>query len=342
MHDVDLVDRGQAPAARRGDLEAATRDPLDLRAGVLAGVEPGSVLADPLLAEVEAADELADDHDVDPGRARGPEVRVDAELLAQAEEPLLGPHRLALELGEADGGEEDGVGLAAGRERLVGERRSLREDRVAAERVLGVVDPERVEHADRLAVTSGPIPSPGRHGDVASSARPGRLVGGDLVLVLERQVDVVEAVQQPVAGRLVEGEREAPCRRASSRSAPRGRRSARSRDRGRPTPSAPSPAPPGSWTITIPTFAAFDRKMSPNDGAMTTSKPVVLERPRGVLARRAAAEVASGEQDPCAGELGLVELEARPLVAVLVEAPVEERVLPVARCARSASGTASG
>ncbi len=37
------------------------------------------------------------------------------------------------------------------------------------------------------------------------------------------------------------------------------------------------------------------------------------------------------QQDACARELRLVELEARPLVAVLVEAPVEEGVLPVPR-----------
>ena len=58
---------------------------------------------------------------------------------------------------------------------------------------------------------------------------------------------------------------------------------------------------------------------------------VVLQRPGGVLARGAAAEVAPGEQHPRARELGLVELEAGALVTVLVEAPVEERVLPVAR-----------
>ena len=54
----------------------------------------------------------------------------------------------------------------AGRERLVGQRRPLREDRVAAERVLGVGDPERVEHADRLGGDLGPDPVAREDGDV--------------------------------------------------------------------------------------------------------------------------------------------------------------------------------
>ena len=58
---------------------------------------------------------------------------------------------------------------------------------------------------------------------------------------------------------------------------------------------------------------------------------VVLQRPGGMLAGGAAAEVAAGDQDPGAGELGLVELEAGPLVAIVVEAPIEERVLAIAR-----------
>ena len=50
-----------------------------------------------------------------------------------------------------------------------------------------------------------------------------------------------------------------------------------------------------------------------------------------MLARRAAAEVPPGEEDRGATELGPVELEPGPLVAVLVEAPVVEQELAVAR-----------
>ena len=62
------------------------RDPFDFRPRVLARVEPGAVVACALRPEVEAADELADDDQVDPVTARRPKIRVDAELLPQAEE----------------------------------------------------------------------------------------------------------------------------------------------------------------------------------------------------------------------------------------------------------------
>ena len=170
VHDVDLVDRGQPPAALGRDLESPACDPLDLGPRVLARVVPRAVLADALLAEVEPADELPHDHDVDSGAARRAEVRVDAELLAQAEQPLLRTHRLALELGQADGGEQHRVGRAAGGERLVRERRALSENRVAAERVLGVADPERVEHPHGLRRDLGPDPVARQDGDVGHRA----------------------------------------------------------------------------------------------------------------------------------------------------------------------------
>ncbi len=106
-------------------------------------------------AEVQASGELADDQDVDSGRLRGPEVRPDAELLAEREQALLGPHRLALELGQADRAEQHGVGRPTGDDRLVGQWGALREDRVAAEGVLGVLDAECVEDADRLGCDLG-------------------------------------------------------------------------------------------------------------------------------------------------------------------------------------------
>ena len=158
MHDVHLVDRRQAASALGRDLEAAARDPLHLRPRVLARVEPGAVVAGALGAEVEAADELAHDHHVDARSASRSQVRVDAELLAEPEQPLLGPNGLALELGEPDSGEQDGVGLAAGRERLGREGIALRENCVAAECVLRVADPERVEHPNRLCRDLGPDP----------------------------------------------------------------------------------------------------------------------------------------------------------------------------------------
>ena len=63
---------------------------------------------------------------------------------------------------------------------------------------------------------------------------------------------------------------------------------------------------------------------------------VVLQRPGGVLARGAAAEVPAGEEDRRALGLGAVELEVRG------PAPSRRRGTRRSPCARSASGTASG
>ena len=158
MHDVDLVDGRESAALRARELEGDPGDSLDLRAGVLAGVEPGPVLTLALGAEVETADELTHDEHVDALGARRPEVRVDVQLLAKPQQPLLRPHRLPLELGQPDRCEQHSVGLATGGERLLRERGSLCEDRVATEGVRAVRDPERVEHAGRLRSDLGTDP----------------------------------------------------------------------------------------------------------------------------------------------------------------------------------------
>ena len=62
---VRLVDRDERAARAPRELERAPRDALDLRRVVLAGVEDGAVLANAARPEVEAADELAHDHQVD-------------------------------------------------------------------------------------------------------------------------------------------------------------------------------------------------------------------------------------------------------------------------------------
>ncbi len=65
LEHVRLVHRRELPAARPGELEASARDSLDLARVVLARVEDGAVVADAARAEVEAADELAHDDEVD-------------------------------------------------------------------------------------------------------------------------------------------------------------------------------------------------------------------------------------------------------------------------------------
>ena len=111
------------------------RDALYLARVVLQRVEHRPVLAGALRPVVEAADQLADDQQVDlplPGRAQ---VRVDVESLSQRDEPLLGTDVGRVEAGQADRTEQHCVGLAAGGERLVRKRRAGGEDRRSAEEV---------------------------------------------------------------------------------------------------------------------------------------------------------------------------------------------------------------
>ena len=102
----------------------------------------------------------------------------------------------------------------------------------------------------------------------------GRLERGDLVLVLERQADVVEAVQQAVPVERVELEGIAVrgaivcASRSTVSSAPE------------PAPSAACTCSAGSATVSSPILSEFARKMSPNDGAMIDLEAVVLRAPR--------------------------------------------------------------
>ena len=117
-----------------------------------------------LLAEVDAAGELAHDEQVGAlddlaaqragvverrQRADRAQVRVQAQALAQAEQALLGARRVGVgrvPLRAADGGEQHGVGAAAGGEDLVGQRDAVGVDRRAAEQVLLVGEvPDGVE-----------------------------------------------------------------------------------------------------------------------------------------------------------------------------------------------------
>ena len=147
-----------------------------------------------LLAEVDAAGELAHDEqvgaldDLAPQRAgvqqrldgaHRAQVRVQAQRLAQPEQPLLGARRVAgrcvSHLRSADGGQQHGVGLAAGGQRLVGQRGPVGVDRRAAERVLGEGEvAEAREDLERRGGDLGADPVPWKHGD-AHSHGPGSL-----------------------------------------------------------------------------------------------------------------------------------------------------------------------
>ena len=122
----------------------------------------------------------------------------------------------------ADGGQQDGVGRAAGGERLVGQRRAVGVDRGAAERVLG--EREVAQRATRSssvgAVISGPIPSP-------EGRRCSQPWGGQLMVSAQSMTDVTDEAQR--LREQLEAERRGP---------PRGR-APRGRER------APALRPPG-------------------------------------------------------------------------------------------------
>ena len=122
------------PSSR--ELESSARDALYLARVVLARVEHRPVLSYSAGAEVEAPDELADDEQIDLAATGRAQIRIDVELGAELEHPLLGTNLGGVELGVADRCLEHGVGGMAGRERLGRERRARRADRGRADEVL--------------------------------------------------------------------------------------------------------------------------------------------------------------------------------------------------------------
>ena len=142
---------------------------------VLTRVEGRPVVADTARPEVEAADELADDQEVDLTETRRAEIRVNVELGAQPEHPLLGPDVGCVELGIADGRLEDGVGAATGRERLLGKRRPRRPDRGGTEEVIIELEVGRevAQHALRHDHHLGPDAVAGQAHDARAWLRSG-------------------------------------------------------------------------------------------------------------------------------------------------------------------------
>src|SRR5581483_6450546 len=148
LEHVRLVDRADPPASLRRRAEGDVRDALDLGLAVAHGVEAlaparGERADAARLAEIDVARQLAQDQDVEtrddlgPERRgfgqlgiddRRPQVREQPELLAQAQQRLLGTLR-ALErvpARAADRSEQDRVGRFRERERRFGQRVAAR------------------------------------------------------------------------------------------------------------------------------------------------------------------------------------------------------------------------
>ena len=166
---VRLVHGRHLAAPRARELEGPQGDPLDLGRVVLAGVEDGPVRKGPPAPVVEAADELADDEDVDPVRQRGAQVRVHVQRAAELDEPLLRPDLLPVELRRADRAEEDRVGGTRSLERALRQRRPMLADRGAAERQRLELERERRQHALGARHHLGADPVAGKEDDLHAS-----------------------------------------------------------------------------------------------------------------------------------------------------------------------------
>ena len=157
LHDVVLLGRGDPARALAGEVEGHVGDPLDLGRGVDLGVDGalravrqgGDLLR---LAEIDAAGELAHDHDVEAldqlalqGRGVGEgrvadrraQVGEEAEILAQAQEARLGADLVSdiRPFRAAHRAEQDRVGGIGPRQGRVGERLAMGVDGAAADEV---------------------------------------------------------------------------------------------------------------------------------------------------------------------------------------------------------------
>ena len=163
---VRLVDRQEPAAASARELERPPRDPLDLARVVLAGVEDGAVVARSARAVVEAADELAHDQQVDPV-ARPPAAgsrRRRAPCAARSARPRAAPAPPS-HSGPPTAPSRTASAATQAASVAGGSGSPQRVDRGAAERVLLDLDARAAAPRARApprAITSGPIPSPGR------------------------------------------------------------------------------------------------------------------------------------------------------------------------------------
>ncbi len=152
---VRLVHRDDTAGPSPRQAERPAGDPLDLLAGVAADVHR-VVVPELLAAEVQAAGQLAHDHQVDVAVAHRPQVRVRVELAAELQQPLLGTPRGRLPARAADGAQQHRVGRLDGGAHVRRERVAVLVDRVAAERQVHLAHTEaeqlarRVDHAPGL------------------------------------------------------------------------------------------------------------------------------------------------------------------------------------------------
>jgi hypothetical protein len=119
---------------------------------VFARIEDGSVLPRAARAEVEAADQLANDQDVHAVEHRRAEIRVRVERRPERQQSLLGSYVCRIELRIAHGPLEHGNRRQASVDGLLRKRAPRCTNRCAAEQLLVELDlgHERLEHEPRL------------------------------------------------------------------------------------------------------------------------------------------------------------------------------------------------
>ena len=156
------------------------------------------------------------------------------------------------------------------------------------------------------------------------------LVLGDIVFVLERQADVVEAVEQAMAAELFDIERNRQAKVVGERFL---------FEIGRELVAGMS----GSTLEQVVDLgvAEHDRQHAVLEavvienvgeaGGDDHAEAVILQRPRGVLAAGAAAEIAASQQDARALGGGLVKFEVGVERAIVVADPVPEQKFAEAR-----------
>ena len=161
-----LSTESSRPPRAAGELERAARDALDLARVVLARVEDGAVVAHAARAVVEAADELAHDQQVD-ARRRSPGAG-SRRRRARSRSPISpasGRTAPPSHFGPPTAPSSTASAARQAASVSAGQRVADRVDRGAAER--RAPRPRRRAAARRArarpaAITSGPIPSPGR------------------------------------------------------------------------------------------------------------------------------------------------------------------------------------
>ncbi len=374
--------RARRPRARDGDVSSTfalstetmrrlraiascarhARDALDLRGRIAADVL-GLARRALLATEVDAAGQFAHDHDVDVADHLGPERR-GVEHRRRACAPGAGWRTgRACGAGRADPAPgaraRRGRTTAARRRRRAAPRRSSRQASIvrggSGEPVASMAAPpisasvnsnscsNRVATAcstrTASAVTSGPMPSPPSTAIRAFIAA--RLLVGRSIAI------AVCASRKPSSSMPLHQAVRAKASIGNVHDCAVGQRQRRGGqvdlDLGAGIARAASDASSSSTTIgSRPFLRLLLRKMSAISVLIDGADAEVEQRPGRVLARRAAAEVAAGDQDPAALRLRLVEHEVRPRLARRRRSASRRTARRRGPRASSSSGTAPG